>query len=70
MEEILNKTIYDKCYYIGMFNNNVVYEAGFKNDEIHYVGFPRYILKNDNNVRWATDKENFEIYVKFNSDLE
>lgn len=56
-KELAKKHGFHDAKYIGVWNNYKVYEAIFTDGEVHYIGYPQYILCKDNETRWCKDYE-------------
>jgi hypothetical protein len=66
---IARASIYDDAQYIGTWNGYEVYEPTFSDDEVHYIGFPQFILAKNNAFRWTNDHtESIAIMSRFYAD--
>ena len=52
---------FDTAKYMGKWNNYDIYSPSFSDNITHYIGSPLYILFNEDELRWATIKENLVI---------
>jgi hypothetical protein len=46
-------SIYDDALFVGQWAGYDVYEPIFNDGEVHYTGFPQYILAKDGALRWT-----------------
>jgi hypothetical protein len=68
-KKVAQASIYDDARYLGMWNGYEVYEPIFNDDEVHYTGFPQFILAKNNALRWTKDHtESIAIMNKFYTD--
>jgi hypothetical protein len=59
-------SIYDDARYLGTWNGYEVYEPIFNDEEVHYTGFPQFILAKNNASRWTNNHtESIAIMDKF-----
>ena len=61
---------YDYALYVGDWNDYMVYEPIYWDDEIHFIGMPHSILYNDdtNEIRLTSDEECFEVLDAIDND--
>lgn len=65
--ELARKNGFHSVKRLGMWQNHNVYEPIFTDNEIHYIGFPQFILVKDGKIRWTKDcNESMDILGYFN----
>lgn len=65
--ELARKNGFHSVKRLGMWQNYNVYEPIFTDNEIHYIGFPQFILVKDRKIRWTKDyNESMDILDYFN----
>jgi hypothetical protein len=68
-KNIARASIYDDARYLGTWNGYEVYEPIFNDKEVHYTGFPQFILAKDDAFRWPNNHtESIAIMDKFYAD--
>lgn len=55
--KIAQQSIYDNVKYIGKWKGYDVFEPTFDDDEVHFIGFPQFILYNEKGYRWTNNNE-------------
>ena len=66
--EFAKENGYDNAKYLGEWNAFIVFEPIFNDKEEHYIGYPLSILVKDNNIRFTTEKECFEVLDAFSNE--
>lgn len=67
--EMAKASIYHDAEYLGTWNGYEVFEPVFNDDEVHYIGFPQFILCKDGTARWTqTRQESIKILSIFYKD--
>ena len=62
VKEFIRRSIYDGAEYAGEWNGYEVWRPVFADNEVHYIGFPQYILIKGDSVRWSQGtEESFDI---------
>ncbi|MGN0238094.1 MAG: hypothetical protein ACI4AK_08455 [Lepagella sp.] len=64
--EMAKASIYHDAEYLGTWNGYEVFEPVFDDDEVHYIGFPQFILCKDGKATWTqTVNQSQTIMAKF-----
>jgi len=63
--EFAKENGYDNAKYLGEWNTYTVFEPIFNDKEDHFIGYPLSILVKDNNIRFTTEKECFDVLEAF-----
>lgn len=55
--KMAQQSIYDNVKYIGKWKGYDVFEPTFDDDEVHFIGFPQFILYDEKGYRWSNGHE-------------
>ena len=55
--KMAQQSIYNSVKYLGKWKDYDVFEPTFNDDEIHFIGFPQFILYNEKGYRWTNNNE-------------
>lgn len=55
--KMAQQSIYDNVKYIGKWKGYDVFEPTFDDDEVHFIGFPQFILYDEKGYRWTNNNE-------------
>lgn len=66
IKQMAKKVGYDDVKYVGKWKKCKVYEPIFTDDEIHFIGFPQYILCENGSLRWTQGTEGLDIFADLN----
>ena len=56
-KKMAQQSIYDNVKYIGKWKDYYVFEPTFNDDEVHFIGFPQFILYDEKGYRWSNGYE-------------
>ena len=67
--EMAKASIYHDAEYLGTWNAYEVFRPVFDDDEVHYTGFPQFILCSNGEARWTKNRqESIKILSTFYKD--